>query len=142
MAYIAEPLDLIIYLQLELGKGQGFRQALTKALSQSQTPFAEEVTNWLISQKEGQKQARQGKNMVRNQFFCLLEMGLVGAPILEQLKAFEEHMKEICAEDVELHIDKLPTLLSLPLVFCFLPAYLLLIVGPVLGALSISEANL
>ncbi|MEO0336757.1 MAG: hypothetical protein AAF202_10195 [Pseudomonadota bacterium] len=140
MAYIAEPLELVVNLKLELGKGNGFKPALHYSLNRLQGPFCEDVKVWLQEREKGLSRTEQiCRSPIRRQLLSLISIGLEGAPVLDSLSVLEDHIKDVCLEDVNAHLDRLPMLLSLPLVFCFLPAYIMLIVGPIFETLKISE---
>jgi hypothetical protein len=142
MADLAEPLEFVVSLRLELGKGQSFKAALAKTLERSQGEFSNCVSNWLRTFEKGGRSPQIVSSPLRSQMLNLFDLGLQGVPVSEHLCTLEHHIKDVCAEDIEMHIEKLPVVLSLPLVFCFLPAYIVLIIGPVLSSLQLGEVTL
>lgn len=65
-------------------------------------------------------------------FIELIKKGLNGHAVFHELKVFREQMYEEYSYELDKKIHKLPALLSLVLVFFIFPAYLLLLIGPVL----------
>lgn len=138
MANIAEPLELIGILRLELNMGKSVKSALHSALHRSSTDFSEQISAWLITRtKSIEATPPEFKSEVRIQFLRVMELGLRGWPVFDSLAELEEQMIEICEEDIQSQLDKLPLLMAMPMIFCFLPAFLILILGPVLHAFTL-----
>ena len=65
-------------------------------------------------------------------FLEIVRKGLIGHAVFQELKAFREQIFEEYSYELDKKIHKLPAQLSLVLVFFIFPAYLLLLIGPVL----------
>lgn len=66
-------------------------------------------------------------------FLEILSQGLLGHSIYERIKAFEEEVIEVCKDEFQRELDKLPYVLMIPLLLFMFPAYLLLLLGPILN---------
>ena len=59
---------------------------------------------------------------------------------MEYLKDLEKEIMEVCKEDLEKHLEKLPYICLIPLMLFQFPAFLLLLIGPlVLNLLHILQ---
>jgi|GEM_PF-1589283 len=65
----------------------------------------------------------------------LLDEGLNGKPIYESLQALEEDVHASLLAEIQEHIDKLPFLSLIPMLFFVGPAFFLLLLGPLLASL-------
>jgi hypothetical protein len=72
-------------------------------------------------------------NAQHRAIIMLIELGLRGISIYEQLKALEADIVEICESDIQEHAAKLPLLLQIPLVFLIFPAICILLLVPTLS---------
>lgn len=71
---------------------------------------------------------------------CLVELiqrGASGGPIYESLKALEVEFVQICDEDIQKHVLKLPLLLQIPLLGLLFPAILILLIIPAVRLLQL-----
>lgn len=59
-----------------------------------------------------------------------------GAPLETRLLSFASALRGQVLRDFELRAKKAPVMLVLPLTLCFLPAFALVVVVPLLGGLS------
>lgn len=65
----------------------------------------------------------------------LLNEGLKGKPIYEPLKELEMDVRDALLVEIQEHIDKLPFLSLIPMLFFIGPSLFLILVGPLLYAL-------
>lgn len=65
----------------------------------------------------------------------LLEEGLKGKPIYEPLKQLEMEINDSLLSEIQEHVDKLPFLSLIPMLFFIGPALFLILVGPLLYSL-------
>lgn len=72
-------------------------------------------------------------------FLDLLRKGLLGHAVFQELTIFREQVFEEYSFEIDRKIQRLPAILSLILVFFIFPAYLLLLIGPVLGEILGAE---
>lgn len=66
----------------------------------------------------------------------LLERGLLGEPILEPLQHLENDIEAAATADLETHIATLPFKALIPLLFFQFPAFVILLIGPLLRDLE------
>ena len=74
--------------------------------------------------------------MTRKYLFEILELGLKGQSILETLKVYEKELILSCEDEIQGHIARLPLILMIPLMGLIFPALMILLIGPLLSALS------
>lgn len=65
----------------------------------------------------------------------LLDEGLRGKPIYEPLHQLEQDVRESLLAEIQEHVDKLPFLSLIPLLFFIGPSLFLILVGPLLSSL-------
>ena len=159
MVPLAPPLRAVLEIRLEIENGVSVSQAIRSfSRRASDDIFAKELGLWLFARETGQgldwpareTEARQNKDRLlpyhqktafkspyRKQLVDILARGLRGEPVLENLTELEEELKQATEEDLNRHLQKLPFLSLIPLMLFELPAFLLLLVGPlVLDLLS------
>ena len=159
MVPLAPPLRAALEIRLEIENGVSVSQAIRsfsrRALDDS---FAKELGLWLFAYETGQglkwppgpdkapRKKRQlwpqpqkpaFKSPYRRQLVDILARGLRGEPVLDALTDLEQDLKLATEEDLERHLQKLPFISLIPLMVLELPAFLLLLAGPlVLDLLS------
>ncbi len=166
MVPLAPPLRAVLEIRLEIENGVSAAQAIRsfsrRAVDDS---FARELGLWLFAFETGQglswppaagkpageKQSRwlfaqtgapAFKSPFRKQLVDILTRGLRGEPVLDALADLEESLKTATEEDLDRHLQKLPFISLIPLMLFELPAFLLLLVGPlILDLLSALQAE-
>lgn len=140
MESLAPPLELLIEVKRNIEKGHSTRQGVLLYLKKSRSEFATDVSRWFTWVQQGQKidssTARQRLNCTstsRIALFELLERGLRGESIYQQLQMLETEIKEACHDEQARYLARLPFLMLIPLLFFMFPAYLLLLFGPLLS---------
>jgi len=130
---IAEPLEFVCFLRLEMNNGKSLRRSLQATVMTFQTTFSAEVSRWWEQREAGKRMDIKKTSAAVQQFYHLLDISIDGTPIQEPLAELEAFMIEICKEDVNEHLERLPTIMMVPMVLCFYPAFLLLIVSPAMS---------
>ncbi len=69
-------------------------------------------------------------------YFEILKEGLRGVPILEKLRDFEGEISESLELELQKAHNKLPYMLMIPLMLFIFPAFLVLILGPILKTVA------
>ena len=135
MEYLAPPLNAVLQVKLKLKSGFSVLSAL-KSYTQdfSHCPFARQVNLWLICQETGQDFcAEELKSFhYRKVLLDLFLRGLKGESILIFLQEMEEELNLICHQELERHNQKLPFQALIPLFLFQVPAFFLLLLGPLL----------
>lgn len=140
MVSIAPPLKAALELRLQIENGisvaESIRNFSRKHIDDS---FAKELGHWLFLKETGQKQEiKSVEKLYRQSLLDILSRGLEGEPILENLKDLEQDLCIAADEDLEKYLQKLPFISLIPLLLFQFPAFIFLLLGPlVLDLLSI-----
>jgi hypothetical protein len=111
--------------------GVSVQAALDRSVSEEKTEFSLRVLLWrerLLSRDKGARAPAQ--THYQHAFFEIVQSGLAGHPIFELLCELEKEMEQEFDRQWKLYLERLPLLLSLPLLLCFFPAYVILMFGP------------
>ena len=135
MDYLAPPLNAVLYIQLQLKNGISARSAI-QSYTQSfpECPFARQVGIWLMCQESGHTYSDSSladKNY-RKILLDLFASGLKGESILPFLQELEHELKQLCQQILEEQSQKLPFITLIPLFLFQVPAFFLLLLGPLL----------
>jgi hypothetical protein len=110
-----------------------------KLLTQSHHgELIDELRSWFLRQQNGIKPTSAQKKLkspFQNALISLLERGLLGQPILESLKILEDEVHRAAVVELDYHIGRLPFLSMIPLFLFQFPAYLILLLGPLMSSL-------
>lgn len=140
MVPLAPPLKAVLEIRLQMENGISITQSIKNyAQCHPLDEFAKDLSLWLFARETGKK-FEKNPGFYRKTLLKILDRGLKGDPIMEYLKDFENEIIEICKEDLEKHLEKLPYICLIPLMLFQFPAFLLLLIGPlVLNLLSILQ---
>lgn len=135
MENIAPPLKLILFIQRQMDRGQSLRGGILQYLKANEDEFAIEVQNWL--QKIEQDSSTDEilsliQSLYRRELLRLLERGLKGASIHGALKQLEEEIVLACEDEIQNKMVDLPYRTMIPLLLFQFPAFLLLLLGPLM----------
>ncbi len=137
MENLAPPLEMLMDLRFGLEKGQSLRRSLEEfANSRPEDPWRLEVQLWLRLRDMGRSSTELTNRMtpVRRQCLEVINQGLMGEPIYQQLCNLEEEVFEAAKLEIEEFVSVLPMKSLIPLLFLQFPAFLALLVGPFLTA--------
>ncbi len=96
--------------------------------------FSQKVIFWLNNRSSQQKP--DFKSLYQRQLIGLIQKSYEGISIYEQLKDLEKEMVQVCEDDIERHLQKLPLLLQIPLMGLIFPAIMMILIVPILNMLS------
>ncbi len=135
MEGLAPSYQFLLNIRLALENGVALRTALINETKSKSDEFHQEVRRWLAFEDQAQSMPLNQitPNAYRRCLFQILSQGLRGQPVHAALIEIEEEWDESCRDDVERHLQKLPILMLLPLLFLQFPAFLLLLLGPIIG---------
>ncbi len=74
-------------------------------------------------------------NFHQKTFWELLERGFEGQPIVEPLTHLEDEVESVAKHDLDQHLATLPFKALFPLLFLQFPAFVILLIGPLLREL-------
>lgn len=134
MENISPTLALLLEVRAALEGGTSVRTGIHQFLKQSRNPFVEVVSTWLLRLDQSQETLGliAPLHPCRRALLLLLEKGIKGLPILPQLIELENEIVRSCEAELDEQIQKLPIKLLLPVLFLMFPAYLMLLLGPIL----------
>ena len=133
MEDISPSLQLLLDVRAALESGYSVRTGIHSYLKINKNSFSNLVSRWLIHLDQGQETQSliMSLHPCRKALLVLLEKGLKGSSILNLLIDLESEIVKNCEEELEEQIQKLPIKLLIPILFFMFPAYLLLMLGPV-----------
>ena len=132
MVSLAPPLQAVLEIRLHIESGLSVSRAVKVYVQSSpEDSFAKELGLWLFAEETGGTFNLQNlKSLYRKHLMDILKRGLKGEPILEILEEYEKDLVEICKEDLEKHLQKLPFISLVPLLLFEFPALLIILIGP------------
>ena len=134
MEGVAPPLGLVLELRLDLENGRSVRDGLTRFLQKSPSDdFVHLLEHWIaVRELRGVKGLRQHRGWTswRQMVLEMIERGLAGNPILEELKQMELDLIAASDNQIERELRALPIMSLVPVLLFQFPAYLLLLLGP------------
>jgi hypothetical protein len=129
-------LKLCLHVRVSMEGGEALRVSLLRFAEIKNDFLYLRFKQWLthFDQSGGESCA---ENLYSNHhvliFLEILTQGLEGHSIYERLKAVEEEIVEVCKDEFQRELDKLPYVLMIPLLLFMFPAYMLLLLGPILN---------
>lgn len=134
MENLSPGLQLLLDVRAALENGSSVRTGLLNFLKNNRSDFSSLVSSWmlLIDQEQNAGDLLKSLHPCRRALLVLLEKGLRGLPVLGALNDLEREIVQSCEQEIEERVQKLPVLLLLPVLFLMFPAYLLLLLGPIL----------
>ncbi|MBC7743083.1 MAG: hypothetical protein H7061_12855 [Bdellovibrionaceae bacterium] len=138
MENLAPSLILLWDIKRSLERGQSISVGMKSFLSRKkENVFMDQVERWWHSQMNADSQFdKRQLSLTRKYLLEILEQGLKGQAILENLKSYESELILSCEEEIQTHIAKLPLILLIPLMGMIFPALMLLLIGPLMKALQ------
>ena len=126
-------LSCLLHIRLGLQSGESLRQSLHRFIAQHQNSLSDLLHQWLIFYDQGQEfDLTSVKSVYRRQLLRLFRQGLNGRPVSAELAALESEVELAIQSEIDQYVSDLPLRAMLPLLFFQFPAYLLLLLGPIL----------
>lgn len=135
MEFIAPPLKTVLFLRMKISNGVSVRGALREYLLSESDSFSSELMVWYQAKQANPDHQYHSNKFFRRQIVQTIERGLRGEPVDKVLEELEREMIEISREDVDVHLDRLPTLMLIPMMLFQLPGFLVILLGPVFASL-------
>lgn len=135
MENLAPPLELLMEVRFGLEKGQALKKTLLQYIeTKPEDSWRQQLGLWLKLLEMGRSpQEVVGKmTFVRRQCLEILEMGLRGDSVYQQVCNLEEEVYEATKLEIEEFVAVLPLKSLIPLLFFQFPAFLALLMGPFL----------
>ncbi len=135
METLGQTLKCLLVVRLGMECGESIRSTMGQFVLKNTTPYSILVREWLfyMDQKKDSKQLLCQLSAYERAFFEIVEAGINGQRVHERLVLFEAELLEKCRFEMEKEIDLLPFKLMIPLFLFQFPAYLILLLGPLLN---------
>jgi hypothetical protein len=137
MENLAPPLELLMEVRFGMEKGISLKKTLQYYIeARPIDPWRQQLGLWLQFLEMGRpvSEILVSLSFVRRQCLEVLELGLRGEPIYQQICSLEEEVFEATKLEIEEFVAVLPIKSLVPLLFFQFPAFLALLIGPFLGS--------
>ncbi len=141
MGHLKGPLKFLTTVKLEIERGNSVQKGVQVYLGQTRLDsaneriFVHQIMQWLSERQRGQTIQLDHLNIYRRTLLSTLDRGLNGESIYQHLNILELEFIELYEDALDRYLGKLPFLLLLPLLLLQLPAFLLLLFGPIINEL-------
>jgi len=98
--------------------------------------FAINFKTWFLNKDQRNTIEAKQFNSFHKAVVTVLNYGLNGQPIYDQIKAIETEIIEQCDTCIQEHVAKLPLIMQIPLLFLIFPAICILLLVPTLYQLN------
>lgn len=143
MEDVAPLLKLIWAVKKELEQGRSLKNSLQAVFEMGIE--SKDLAHFLIELNQpsiSDEFYRGLRSQIRKSLFRLFAKGSRGEPISEQLEELEKEVICLCEEQLDHHLQKLPYLMVFPVFVLQVPAFLLLLFGPILNSFLESLSGL
>ncbi len=134
MEDLNQPLLLLLNVKRSLEQNQTTLSGVHRFLARHRGKFRNQVEAWLYHLKKETKAPAAGKKMTFHEMalLALIERGLRGESIYAHLKDLEVDLNAHLQEKIDAFLQKLPILMMIPLTLFLFPAFLTLLIGPII----------
>ncbi len=135
MAYINPLLKSIVELRYRLEGGESLRNSFPNCLNTEDSEWNSVLKRWFMALEHGtptEKIVKEIRSPYRRIFLEVLSSGFNGTPIYQNLLEIEKEVNTACELELEQKLRKLPFQSMLPVLLLMFPAFLILLLGPVL----------
>lgn len=143
MAHLKIPSSLVLIADIKraLEKQQSLHVGIHFFIQrQYSDAFSTQFLKWWQQQTLRSEEKSAGIYQFNDAQTCLIDLiqrGMGGGPIYDSLKALEAEFVQLCDEDIQKHIARLPLLLQIPLLGLLFPAILILLIIPAVRLLQL-----
>lgn len=125
-------------LRWRIASGLSMREALRLHLETATGSLAQDMREWWTLKARERDLARPAafRGHLRGALLETVERGLAGQPVLEPLQALEQEIERAAHDELARHLAALPFRLLIPLLLFQFPAFLILLLGPLLRELG------
>lgn len=130
-------LSAVREVRWRIGSGRSMKEAVSLYLETAANEFAVRLREWWTLKQQGRESsANSFPTHLQQAFLHLIERGLAGQPVLEALTALENEVDSAAQNELELFLAALPFKVLLPMLAFQFPAYMILLLGPMLRELG------
>ena len=133
MAHIVPSIEFVMGVKSRMERGESLASCIEQQLRGQSDGFSLQMRRWWQGYTSGCSWDEGIKTTYQRALLKILEEGLKGAPVHQSLCQLEVEMCDEFERQWKLYLDSLPSRLSLPLLFLFFPAYVILLFGPLLN---------
>ena len=137
MENLAPPLDLASFIRMSMEQGDSVKSSLVKYLQESSdNDWRLQLSQWLHRLQTHQETGsflKKIKSHYRRATLQLLEQAYKGEPVYSQLCLLEMELREVASNELETFCASLAFKALIPLLLLQFPAFLIVLVGPLLG---------
>ena len=144
METLADPYLCLLRVRMGLAAGESLRNSLQAYVREHPSPFAHDLNRWMLQGMVVEDLTlfqELRKNSYRLAVVYLLAAGLKGQSIYDPLVALEKELHQASLDELEEDLRMQPIKLIFPLLFFQLPAFFILLFGPVTSQLLQTLAN-
>lgn len=138
MDSLADPYLCLLRVRMGLAAGESLRSSLQAYAKGNQSAFSCDLNRWILQGAATDKLPlfhELRKNSYRLAIVHLLAAGLKGQSIYDPLLSLEQELHQASLDELEEEIRMQPIKLIFPLLFFQLPAFFILLFGPVTAQL-------
>lgn len=117
--------------------GKPMKEALQIYLEGTNDEFAAQLREHWISKSQNTNSCAEFRTYFQNACWNLILRGIAGQPVLEPLESLEAEVALAAEAELDDHLATLPFKVLIPLLLFQFPAYLLLLLGPMLRELQL-----
>jgi hypothetical protein len=144
METMTPPLAVLLNIRWEMENGSSFRESLRLWFTEESpigeiADFNQILREWMVRKTHDQDVTQllaSIESPYRRALFQIFARGWDGEPILEPLSELESELHQAADEELDGFIATLPFRAMMPLLLLQFPAYLLLLIGPMLLELT------
>lgn len=120
-----------------ISSGQSMNESMRGYFENSSSTFAGRLRSWWLMQTQSTTAIEMpGETFWQQQFLEIIRRGRAGQPVLDALKGLEGEIEIKARAELETHLASLPFKVLIPLLLFQFPAYLILLLGPLLRELQ------
>lgn len=134
-----EVLQVLQGVRLKMQSGKSVSSSIDGALMKAGEPFSKALKIWKARIDLGQESSFVLKVLPdlqstagRRAFLIILERGLKGSPIDDNLSELEKELYLLAEHSYDKHLQVLPLKMMMPLILLILPGVMLLLIAPLL----------
>lgn len=136
MESLTPSLRFVLVLRESLERGDSVRNAVRDFVHNYPSAFARQVSVWMVERENGKNAASEVAMLPSERFLIrIVDRGLKGEPIMTPLRELESEIIDRCENQMEEFVELLPVKTLMPLLLFIFPAYLLLLLGPMVERL-------
>ena len=138
MEGLAPPLELLITVRSAIEGGESVRTGVLRYVNRGTGDFPTVVGQWILAFDQGgnvEELLRRIPSVYRVSILRILMQGMKGQSIFALLVELEKELIEATQREIDKFIVLLPIKLLIPLLLLQFPAYLILLLGPLLKQL-------